>query len=48
MRIVIATINTKLDISLLISIGKLKPTIGTIAYRNNCALDFIGNFAFRI
>ena len=26
--------------TLLIFIGKLKPTIGMIAYRNNCALDF--------
>ena len=36
------------DDALLISIGKLKPTIGMIAYRNNCALDFIGKTAYKL
>ena len=34
--------------TLLIFIGKLKPTIGMIAYRNNCALDFIGKTAYKL
>ncbi len=34
--------------TLLIFIGKLKPTIGMIAYRNNCALDFKGKTAHRL
>ena len=32
--------------TLLISIGKLKPTIGMITYRNTCALDSIGKIAY--
>ena len=33
--------------TLLISIGKLKPTIDMITYRNNCALDSKGKTAFK-
>ena len=34
--------------SLLISIGKLKPTIGMITYRNTCALDSKGKIAYKL
>ena len=33
---------------LLISIGKLKPTIGMITYRNTCALDSKGKIAYKL
>ena len=35
-------------LSLLISIGKLKPTIGMITYRNTCALDSKGKIAYKL
>ena len=35
-------------VSLLISIGKLKPTIGMITYRNTCALDSKGKIAYKL
>ena len=38
----------KPDITLLISIGKLKPTIGMITYRNTCALDSKGKIAYKL
>ena len=34
--------------TLLISIGKLKPTIGMITYRNTCALDSKGKIAYKL
>ena len=34
--------------ALLISIGKLKPTIGMITYRNTCALDSIGKITYKL
>ena len=34
--------------SLLISIGKLKPTIGMITYRNTCALDSKGKITYKL
>ena len=35
-------------VTLLISIGKLKPTIGMITYRNTCALDSKGKIAYKL
>ena len=37
-----------IDTTLLISIGKLKPTIGMITYRNTCALDSKGKIAYKL
>ena len=34
--------------TLLISIGKLTPTIGMITYRNTCALDSKGKIAYKL
>ena len=34
--------------ALLISIGKLKPTIGMITYRNTCTLDSKGKIAYKL
>ena len=34
--------------TLLLSIGKLKPTIGMITYRNTCALDSKGEIAYKL
>ena len=34
--------------TLLIYIGKLKPTIGMITYRNTCALDSKGKIAYKL
>ena len=33
---------------LLISLGKLKPLIGMITYKNNCSLDFKGKNAHKL
>ena len=38
----------RIEQSLLISIGKLKPTIGMITYRNTCALDSKGKIAYEL
>ena len=40
--------NDSTDITLLIFIGKLKPTIGMITYRNTCALDSKGKIAYKL
>ena len=41
--------NSSLGIrTLLISIGKLKPTIGMITYRNTCALDSKGKITYKL
>ena len=37
-----------LESTLLIYIGKLKPTIGMITYRNTCALDSKGKIAYKL
>ena len=48
--VTIELVKTRFSINptLLISIGKLKPTIGTITYRNTCALDSNGKIAYKL